>query len=174
VLNVDPANNAAYYRTTVTGEPGVIPEPAISLANLLGKLTTTPAASSLPEQGPPEQSLPTPVPQDDLEITRQAAVRAVDRLYARLDARWTAYFGLPASFGDARRPADVAALKAALKRFDTIADDPQYQALWQQPEFKATHHFLQEYVSLLEAASSPKLSLPPPPSATPEAETPRR
>ena len=144
VLNVDPANNAAYYRTTVTGEPGVIPEPAISLANSLGKLPATAAASGLPEQGPPEQSLPTPVPQDDLEVARQAAGGAVDRLYARRDKRWTAYFGLPASFGDARQPADVAALKAALKRFDTIADDPQYQTLWQQPEFKATHHFLQE------------------------------
>ncbi len=169
VLNVDPANNAAYYRTSVTGEPGVIPEPAISLANLLGKMTATPAAIGLPEQG-----LPTPGPQDDLEVARQAAVRAVDRLYARLDQRWTAYFGLPASFGDARQPADVAALKAALKRFDTIADDPQYQTLWQQPEFKATHHFVQEYVSLLEAAPSPKLALPPPPSGTLEAEAPRR
>ncbi len=169
VLNVDSAFNAAYYRPSLSGEPGVVPEPAVALVDLLAKLAAVPAGADFPDA-----AAPAPGPQDEREVLRQAAVQAVDRLYARLDDRWKSYFALPANFGDAQQPPDVGALKASLKRFDKVAADPQYQSLWQQPEFKATHQFLQEYVGLLEAASAPKLALPPPPDQSGPGPAPRR
>ncbi|HVX60067.1 MAG TPA: lipid-binding SYLF domain-containing protein [Pirellulales bacterium] len=160
VLNVDAAYNAAYYRPSPGGQSTVVPEPAVELVNLLARLTA-PAGEAVLTEGA------APAPQDDLDIARQAAVQAVDRLYVRLDDRWKAYFALPANFGDARQRPDVSALNASLARFDGVAQDSQYQALWQQPEFKATHQFLQEYVRLLDAAPAPKLALPPPPNEVP-------
>lgn len=154
VLNVDWDFNGAYYRPSPEGQPTVVPEPAVELAKLLGQLTATRGEVVLTEA---------PAPQDDLEISRRAAVQAVDRLYVQLDDRWKSYFALPANIGDARQPADLAALKKALTRFDQVAEDPQYQALWQRAEFKASHQFLREYISVLESASAPKLALPPPP-----------
>lgn len=92
-------------------------------------------------------------------------MQSVDRLYTRLDERWRAYFALPADIAEPAREPGVVQLKTSLDRFDAVAADAQYQMLWQQPEFKATHQFLQEYLRALEPEASAKLDLPPPPSA---------
>ncbi|HVW37797.1 MAG TPA: lipid-binding SYLF domain-containing protein [Pirellulales bacterium] len=160
VLHVDTDANGMYYRTSVTGEPTVVPPSATSLVNLLSQLTSAPVIIN-----PPGDELPAVAP-SDAEAARRALVQAVDRLYARLDDRWKNYFALPADLGEAAREAGVAQLKTSLARFDAVAADAQYQMLWQQPEFKATHQFLQEYLQALEPESAPKLDLPPPPALT--------
>ncbi|HUY88955.1 MAG TPA: lipid-binding SYLF domain-containing protein [Pirellulales bacterium] len=169
VLHVDTEVNAAYYRTAATGEPTVVPPQATALVNLLAQLTSAAAVVSPPGEG----DLP-PAPISEAEAARLALVHSVDRLYARLNSQWKAYFALPADLGEAARQADVEQLKASLDRFDKVAADPQYQTLWRQPEFKATHQFLQEYIRTLDVETPPKLALPPPPATSNEAKSPRR
>lgn len=159
VLHVDTEANAVYYRSTITGEPTIVPPSAPSLVNLLSQITSAPVVVS-----PPSGELQV-APLSDAEAARQALVPSVDRLYARLDDRWKAYFALPADLGEAAREPGVAQLKTSLARFDAVAADARYQTLWQQPEFKATHQFLREYLQTLEPESAPKLNLPPPPAA---------
>jgi hypothetical protein len=132
-------------------------------------MTAPPA--SLP---PPENAGPPQGPSADAELLQRTLVPAVDRLYARLDERWKNYFALPANLAKVPQPPDVAQLKTSLERFDKVAADPQYQALWRQPEFKAAHQFLQEYVALLVAESPPQLDLPPPPAEAGKSNPPQR
>ncbi|HEV7224048.1 MAG TPA: lipid-binding SYLF domain-containing protein [Pirellulales bacterium] len=169
VLHVDSEANALYYRNDLAGMPTVVPPPASALANLLAEMTAPPA--SLP---PPENAGPPQGPSADAELLQRTLVPAVDRLYARLDERWKNYFALPANLAKVPQPPDVAQLKTSLERFDKVAADPQYQALWRQPEFKAAHQFLQEYVALLVAESPPQLDLPPPPAEAGKSNPPQR
>ena len=168
VLHVDTDANGFYYRPAATGEPTVVPPPATALVNQLAQITS--ANVVVP---PPEDDVAATLP-SDAEAARRALVQSVDRLYARLDDRWKSYFALPANLGEAGREPAVAQLKTSLARFDSVAADPQYQRLWQQPEFKATHQFLQEYLQSLAADEPPKLDLPPPPAAAAEPKSPRR
>jgi lipid-binding SYLF domain-containing protein len=169
VLHVDSDANAVYYRNDLVGAPTVVPPPAASLVNLLAEMTAPLATIDPPENGRPPEG-----PSADAEVLRRALVPAVDRLYARLDERWKMYFALPANLAKAPQPPDLEQLKTSLDRFDQVAGDAQYQALWQQSDFKATHQFLQEYVSLLGAESPPKLDLPPPPAEAAKPNAPRR
>lgn len=169
VLHVDTDANAFYYRPAATGEPTVVPPPATALVNQLAQITSANAVVPAPFTG----DVP-PVPPSDAEAARAALVQSVDRLYGRLDDSWKAYFALPADLGEAARPAEVEQLKAALDRFDKVAADAQYQTLWRQPEFKATHQFLQEYIRALGAETPQKLALPPPPPNSRQPQSPRR
>ncbi len=108
-----------------TGAAGTAPPPAVAVN------VPTPAAPTLA----------------DLQAMRQQLAAASLRLHTVLDANWRTYLDLPGDVYAGDRPANAANLQQALGRFDGIARDPKYATLSQRVEFRATHEWLQRYVS---------------------------
>ena len=104
-----------------------------------------------------------PAPADPESLRRQLAASA-RQLDTILDQHWKAFLALPPDVYSGNRPINVAALGQSLSRFESVAWNPQYQALTQRPEFSATHELLKRCVQTPPPSASPALSLPPPPA----------
>ncbi len=130
-----------------------------------------PAERSLIVPAPAEGGQPTfdlsqpPQPLADAADIQRELARSARQLQVLIDKNWQRYLELPDEvFREGKRPS-AKELKAAVTRYDTIANDARYQALTERPEFQATRDLLHAYVSTLDPRNSPKLALPPPPGA---------
>jgi hypothetical protein len=80
-----------------------------------------------------------------------------------LNDEWRQYLALPPELSTPGRVPDLAALQGVVKKFDTVAGNPQYKVLNQRPEFAAMRDALGSYYEALLAQQRQPLNLPPPP-----------
>jgi SH3 domain-containing YSC84-like protein 1 len=97
----------------------------------------------------------------DAQIVRRQLAESSQRLSAQLDNGWNAYLALPAEVFGGERPPTIEALNLSLARFNTVASDPKYKTLAQNPDFQNTHGLLKKYAGLQTASRT--MPLPPPP-----------
>ena len=166
-LQVDDAANAAYYGPSAPGGPQTIPQPALSLVEIIASLSGNSKVPVAPAAAQTTiDQVPTPAlqPISRAPTTQAELARAATSLNSILDDSWRRYLALPAEvFDPARRPS-ASALGTAIQRFNSVASTPQYQALSRRPEFQTTHQLLQALHDELLPLSAPQLALPPPPS----------
>lgn len=163
VVQVDVESNQAYYRAA-PALPGAAPVPQIpaSAIKLMGTLAQyTADVRPLPIEpgpvaGPPGQ--PTPAIANP-EALKPQLVDASRKLSLIVDETWQRYLALPAEIYSPMVQPSAESLFASLGRFDRIAQDPQYRALAERPEFRTTHELLKRYQQ--GPAGAPRL--PPPP-----------
>lgn len=166
VIQVDPlATNTYYYGTanpppgTGYGQPASVPDSALRFLAQLGHSTAA--------LGPPTAPLPTmvaPGASPETEAVRMSLAQSAQHLNPILDAAWQRYLALPPEVFTAGPPSSAEALKNALARFDTVANNPQYANLAQRSEFQTTRELLRRYVELATSQPIPQQTLPPPPS----------
>jgi hypothetical protein len=94
---------------------------------------------------------------------RESLAGEAAQLQSIVDDGWRQYLALPAQVFDASQPPDVAALQAALKKYEQVARDARYAALTNRPEFQGTLRLLSQYVQQLAGAAR-QVQLPPPPA----------
>jgi lipid-binding SYLF domain-containing protein len=162
-LNVDQAATNAYYQPVggnlnQAGQPSPLPPSAGRLLEQLAKYTATtvPAPASLA----PVAMNPAPI--DPQNLRRQLAGSS-QQLAALVDAPWRTFLALPAEVYAGDRPPTAAALRLSLDRFAGVAADPRYRSLTQRAEFQTTWSLLRQYSATFPPATTPPLSLPPPP-----------
>jgi lipid-binding SYLF domain-containing protein len=181
-LNIDHTANAAFYQGVNVTDPSQsvpVPPSAISWLRLVGYYTGTPgeALSGNPAAPPagrpvagaqtPAVNVPTPAAPTlaDVQATRQQLAAASLRLRMIVDPNWRNYLSLPADVYAGDRPPSVATLQPALDHFNFVARQPQYAELSNRVEFRATHEWLQRYVSAAAATdtaqNAPSAALPP-------------
>jgi SH3 domain-containing YSC84-like protein 1 len=97
----------------------------------------------------------------DAQTVRRQLAESAQKLSAQLDDGWKSYLALPGEVFGGERPPTFEALNLSLSRFNTVAADPRYLTLSQNPEFQNTHNLLNNYLSLQTASRT--LPLPPPP-----------
>ncbi len=180
VVQIDQAANGVFYHgTNVTDptQPVAVPAAGINLMRLVGYYTGSPgeALSAAPAGGTPTRAPPPGSPvaaatpavpgAGDLQALRQQLASSSLRLHTILDAKWRSYLDMPAEVYAGDRPASAQGLQQSLSRFDAVARDPQYAALAQRAEFRATHDWLTRYVAALTATArnTPIPALPAPP-----------
>jgi hypothetical protein len=126
---------------------------------------TSGAAAVVP---PPQTIAPTgaaiPAAINEVASMQAELARASARLSPTLDDTWRRYLALPAEVFDPGRRPTPEAIEAALARFNTVAQNPQYQALASRPEFRDVQQLLQRLASNLRINRAQPLSLPPPPT----------
>lgn len=167
-LQIDDAANASYYGASAPGGPApAVPQAAQQLVSMIATLAsrgTVPVDPAIPQPAGPITAMPAmPAPAvNDVAATQADLARSAASLNALLDNNWRQYLALPTELLDpSRRPsADTAAV--ALQRFNTIAQNRQYQAIVGRPEFQSTHQLLIKLNDELRNGS-PRLALPPPP-----------
>lgn len=178
-LQVDDAANTAYYGPSVPGgPPPVVPPEALSLVEIVARLTSQPGSGSsgtTPTIVPPPTGeavpattlLPTAQPQQ-LDSLQSRLAQAATQLSPLLDEQWRQFLALPADvYQPGRRPTPQD-LDAALARFNAIAANGQYQALTDRPEFQATHQLLRSLSEDLRASGGgTTINLAPPPAVLP-------
>ena len=181
-LSIDHTANAAFYQGTDVTDPSrqvPVPPSAIALMRLVGYYAGTPGEALSPGStappanrplagGPaPAVNVPTPAAPTlaDVQATRQQLAAASLRLHTILDPNWRNYLDLPGDVYAGDRPPNTATLQPALARFEGVARDPRYVVLANRVEFRATHEWLQRYVSAATATATaqnaPPSSLPP-------------
>jgi lipid-binding SYLF domain-containing protein len=141
-------------------QPSVQPAPQPAAPQ---SVITSPAfpQPSLPQAGLPQAGLP--AASLDLDELRSELAKASANLGPMLDNSWRRYLSLPPEISQRGRGPARDDLLAALRRFDAVAENPQYRALQERGEFQTTHGLLRAYYEALNAAASSRLSLPPPP-----------
>jgi len=82
-----------------------------------------------------------------------------------LDPTWQQYLALPGEVYQRGQHPSATSIRGSIERFEAIAADGRYRQLSSRPEFLATRDALRAYYDSLSASSSPRLALPPPPSA---------
>jgi hypothetical protein len=93
--------------------------------------------------------------------------RQSQQLLGLLDDNWKRFLALPSELVAGQGQISAAALTETINRYEAVVRDPQYQALTQRPEFRATLELLRKYRELSAIVSGSLPSLPPPP-ATPQ------
>jgi lipid-binding SYLF domain-containing protein len=171
-LQVHDDLNAAYYGPAVPGgPPQTVPESALQLVQAIARLCSpaevvqaAPAAGLPPLEAVPTPATPRPQPMADTGAIQAELARSLADLNPLLDEGWQRYLAMPAEVYQRGRAPAPDALLAVLKRFDAVAQNPQYRSLQERREFQTAHGLLRAYYEALAAAGAPKLSLPPPPS----------
>ncbi len=175
-LQVDAASTQNYYQAsnlapgTVPLVPGTqYPASAARLLEQVSQLTGTQAPVGAPQRSeravaPSPPRLPEMTP--SIRPTPQQITNAWQRLAPLLDPSWKRYLK-PPSPGDEATAADLQAARSALTRYDSVAQDPQYQTLTSREEFQTLHRLLRNYAQMQAEA----IRLPPPPEAESSPET---
>jgi hypothetical protein len=120
-------------------------------APVAGSVPALPVGAGTPGAAPAEATL------------REQLATASQRLQTLLDQQWKQFLAMPAEVHQAGNPPDPEALRQALSRFDSVAQDPQFAALTQRPEFQAVHQQLRAYLDARTVEATSPLTLPPPP-----------
>jgi SH3 domain-containing YSC84-like protein 1 len=158
-IYLDKATDAMYYQP-----PGTVPTSATQLIQQLTSLSSGgPQAVAAPT--PPVATVgPVPVPQplSDAETARQQLDASSRQLAANLDDRWKQYLALPAEVYLPNHSPSVEEIEQAIKRYETVAKQPQYATLTNQPAFQATLKGLWRLGELQQGAQQ-KLRIPAPP-----------
>ena len=157
-VQIDSEANAHYYHGAAVA-PDQIQVPPPSAQKLLTAIEqyTSTASAPMPETAAAPKNGSTV----DAQAVRRQLAESYQRLSAQLDDGWKAYLALPAEVFGGERPPAIEALNRSLIRFNTVAADPQYRALAQNPEFQNTLGLLKKYATLQTASRT--LPLPPPP-----------
>jgi lipid-binding SYLF domain-containing protein len=170
-LQVHDDANAAYYGAAAPGgAPPAVPQSALTLVQSIAQLTAVPqSVQAAPAVGPDLTPVPTPAarrpePLGGLAALQAELAKSATDLSPLLDDAWRRYLALPAEVYERGRAPSADVLVATLRRFEAVAQNPQYRALAERAEFQATHGLLRAYYEALSATASPQLSLPPPPS----------
>jgi lipid-binding SYLF domain-containing protein len=169
-LQIDPFANAAYYQAshltpqgTAAGDSLTLPPSAVRLLERVSMYTGTGAPAGL--AGPAEGPLSAPVPLSEAELARRQLLQAIEQLYRVVDEPWKKYLALPAEVYAGNDDVTPQAIRVSLARFDTVAQNPKYQALANRPEFQTAHQLLRQYAAIISARPSATLTLPPPPTS---------
>ena len=158
-ISLDKATDAMYYQP-----PGTVPASATQLVQLL----TTLSSGGPPTVAPPTQPVaaagPVPVPQalSEVETAKQQLDASSRQLAANLDDQWKQYLALPAELYIPNHMPSIEEIEQAIKRYETVSQQPQYAALTNQPAFQATLKGLWRLGELQQGAQQ-KLRLPAPP-----------
>ena len=166
VVQVDPLSNTAFYAVPAPplAQPGAamtLPTPAVQLLRRINSysgpggpagpavaVAPVPPAGVPPAPGPPAMAPQTLAPPPDLPAIQRDLRAASARLRAILDDQWGKYLAMPADlFAADRRPSD-AEMAVVLRHYDLAIQSPQYRALTDRPEFRATYDLLQRYVAV--------------------------
>jgi SH3 domain-containing YSC84-like protein 1 len=157
-VQIDSEANAHYYHVAAW-TPEQIQEVPPSAQKLLIAIEqyTSKGSAPMPENAaaPKDGSIV------DVQAIRRQLAESSQRLSAQLDDGWKAYLALPSEVFGGDRPPTIEALNQSLSRFNTVAADPKYRTLSQNPEFQNTHGLLKRYATLQTAVRH--LPLPPPP-----------
>ncbi|HEY2411442.1 MAG TPA: lipid-binding SYLF domain-containing protein [Pirellulaceae bacterium] len=170
-LQIDDQANANYYGgPAMAGAPAAIPPGAQSLVQIIAALTG-PSTGPIPM---PAGAMPTPavapagamtsISSSDSAATQAELARAAANLNAVLDDSWRRYLAMPAEIYDPNRRPAPQTIEATLARFNTVASNPQYQALASRPEFRAMQQLLQRLDASLRISNPGPIALPPPPA----------
>jgi SH3 domain-containing YSC84-like protein 1 len=157
-VQIDSEANSHYYQVAalVPGQIQEIPPSAQKLLIAIEQYTSTRSAPV-----PQTAAAPKNGSTDDAQSVRRQLAESWQRLSAQLDDGWRAYLALPAEVFGGERPPTFEALNRSLGRFDTVAADPRYRTLAQNPEFQNAYGLLKKYATLRTASRT--MSLPPPP-----------
>lgn len=157
VISIDGAADNRYYYNGVPPvdptQPKSLPPSAIKLLETIAKYTAPEAQPTAP--GAPQPAVAVADPNGLPQVAAELGA-ASQSLYRILDPNWQSYLALPADPN-----ADTAAWAKVVTRFETVAANPQYQALTSRPEFQQTYGLLKSYTSLRSTAAT--LTLPAPP-----------
>lgn len=159
ILRTDPLATAAYYQTSVAGQPAVIPPAALQLTQQIASYSNT--------------KVPTVEPTTKLRYAQTNSVNESDalrnqllqvapELFEQLDPKWQQFLALPLATTDGSAP-PLSLIQESLKRYDLVASDPRYRQLAEHPEFRSVHGLLKHYEHSLEPSQT-VLQLPPPPT----------
>ncbi len=162
----DAANNSYYGSATVGGLPPAMPPAAQSLVQIVASLTTRTTTAAPP--GAPAFGAETAAfaATDSIDLIQIELAQSATNLTPLLDDTWKQFLAMPVEIYDpSRRPAPEA-VAAAVQRFTAVAQDPQFQAISTRFEFQTTLRLLQRLDEALRVDSR-RLTLPPPPVATP-------
>lgn len=159
ILRTDTLATAAYYQTSVPGQPAVIPQPAIQLTQQIANYSgsSAPAAEPNSQMRYAEQHS---VRESD--ALRDQLLRLAPELFKILDPQWQQYLALPLATVDGSPPS-MNVVQETVKRYDVIARDPRYRELAAHPEFRSIYGLLKHYEHSLQPADK-ALQLPPPPT----------
>jgi lipid-binding SYLF domain-containing protein len=188
VVQVDPLSNTAFYASPAPplAQPGAaitLPTPAVNLLRRINAYAgpggpalpagpTGPAvavapvspAGAPPALGPPAMAPQTLVPPPDLEAMRRDLRASSARLRPILTDQWGKYLAMPADlFAADRQPSD-AELAGVLRHYDLVAQSPQYRALADRSEFRATYDLLRRYLAARTASPHSILGTTAPPA----------
>jgi SH3 domain-containing YSC84-like protein 1 len=165
-LQIDDAANANYYGAMVPGgAPPAIPPPAQQLVTVIATLAArgaVPVDAAAPQLANPINAVPSPAI-NEVSSTQIELARSAGNLNALLDNTWRQYLALPNELLDPSRRPSPDTTAVALQRFNSIAQNRQYQAIISRPEFQTTHQLLIKLNDELRGGGSPRLALPPPP-----------
>ena len=157
VLKSDPMADAHYYP-----QQGGLPQSATQLISQLASYVNGGQGSA----GVPvdETSLVLPNPPEVLpDSSHQQLIQDYNQLLLLLDPSWKAYLALPKSAYQAAPLSEVQIVEliSCLRRYETIASQPQYAQLASRREFQQVMSGLRNIVS---QPHQPELVLPPPPA----------
>jgi lipid-binding SYLF domain-containing protein len=165
MLHIDPVSQTTYYGSGPGQPPVQVPESATQLVDDVSMMSgvrmaangnPTPALAQPADPTMPTLAAPSP-------SVRESLAGEAAQLQSIVDDGWRQYLALPAQVFDASQPPDVAALQAALKKYEQVARDARYAALTNRPEFQGTLRLLSQYVQQLAGAAR-QVQLPPPPA----------
>lgn len=186
-IQVDGAANQAFYGnsgfnpTSPTLAPNApLPQSAVRLISAIAQYTGGAAATNVAQAtgvlspanmaaGPPPAGAPSAAPAvPDLGAVRAELAKQSQQLLGLLDDNWKRFLALPQEIVTEKGQVSPATLTDVINRYEAVLRDPQYQALTQRPEFRATLELLRRYREFSAIVSQPMPFLPPPPVATPQ------
>jgi lipid-binding SYLF domain-containing protein len=160
----DAANNSYYGQGAVGGLPPAMPPSAQSLVQIVASLTTrTTVPPAAPAFAADTAAFATA---DSIDLIQVELAQSATNLTPLLNDTWKQFLAMPAEIYDPSRRPSPEAVAAAVQRFTTVAQDPQYQAISTRFEFQTTLRLLQRLDEALRVDPR-RLALPPPPVATP-------
>jgi lipid-binding SYLF domain-containing protein len=157
-ISLDTASDALYYQP-----PGTVPASATQLVQQLTALSSgAPQSVTSPTQ--PTTSVPAPTPQspNEIETARRQLDASSRQLAASLDGQWKQYLALPAELYMPNHTPSLEGIEEAIKRYESVSQQPQYAELAKQPAFQATLKGLWRLGELQQGAQQ-QFRLPPPP-----------
>jgi len=180
-IQVDGGANRAFYGNSgfVPAGPALVPnaqlpQSAVRLMNAIAQYTggsapgpVAQAAGAAPAAGMPAGPAPAAPAAAELQAVRTELAKQSQQLLALLDDNWKRFLALPQETVTGAGQAQAASVTDAINRYEAVARDPQYQALTQRPEFRATLDLLRRYREFSAVVSNPAPLLPPPPTMPP-------
>lgn len=170
-LQIDAPATRAFYQTTAGG-PGSIPPAAITLVELLTRLSRTVVPTTAIVESIPNASLTTPAPLQNTVLPSKPMIAIppgglrqleteVISLVTNVNEEWKLFLALPGDWQNASE-IPVEEVASTLARYESVATNPKFAALNTTPAFQ------QAIASLrILAAQTPQpstLVLPPPPA----------
>lgn len=134
-ISFDKATDALYYNP-----PGTVPASAIQLVQLVTTLSSgaQPAIPSPVQPDAAKSQTSGPQAPTSIEAARQQLDVSSRQLAAILDDQWKNYLALPAEVYIPNHVPSIESIEQPIMRYETVAAQPQYSALTNQPAFQAT------------------------------------